>query len=190
MASQLVAALLGALVAFGGTYLIQRGQFRRADLEGVRLRVGLARGLRADLYAAKHACAGAQKYEIFPPGLRFPTYLWVAEGHRLIAAVTNPAEGALLDAFSRLGLHNELLAAIQQSSSVAEPTPEELEGQQEAIKSVGALIEKIDLAIDVLNRREGEWLEKERRLRHPLRTRVEFWRRRTRLVSLSPQNHE
>ena len=78
MSTALVAAFLGALVGFGGTHLLQRAQFRRAELEGVRDRVGIARALRADLYVAKLSTQNSLKTEVIPPGMRYPTDLWVA----------------------------------------------------------------------------------------------------------------
>jgi hypothetical protein len=89
----LVAALLGAVVAFGGTYLLQRAQFRRAELEAVQDRIGIARALRADLYVAKLSTQNSLKTQAIPPGMQYPTDLWIAQGHGIMKAIEPAAQG-------------------------------------------------------------------------------------------------
>jgi hypothetical protein len=176
MPDVLLAALSGAVIAFLGTSLLQRAQFRRADLEGVRERLGLTRALRADLHVAKLACETALTREVITPGTRFPVDLWVSHGHRLIAALYRLAEAALIDAFGRMAMVNGLLAAPVLATqpirfSAHNGDPEE----SEFAEKLQLLIDKIDTAVQILDRYEGECEQRAKRLRYPIKDRLP-WR--------------
>lgn len=168
MPDVLLAALSGAAVAFLGTAWLQWRQFRRTDLMGVRERLGLTRALRADLFVAKLACEIATGNETIAPGTRFPVDLWVSHGHRLIAVLRRPAEDALIDAFGRMAMINGLLAlgAVPLSTQENDPTP------GEAMEKLHLLIEKIDTAVQILNKYEEECEERAQRLVRPVKSRL------------------
>jgi hypothetical protein len=167
MGSELLAALLGAMVAFAGTYLLQRGQFRRADLEGVRERIGVTRGLRVELYAAKILTESSISTERIASGMTFPTDLWSAHGHRLIAALAQPAEAILIDAFGRFGSINSIIAGVQaQGGRISLASEGVLTSDH-----LAGLLRKIDAAIGMLNDLESEYEAREHQLLHPIASR-------------------
>ncbi|HEX3240302.1 MAG TPA: hypothetical protein VHR18_09225 [Solirubrobacterales bacterium] len=168
MGSELIAALLGAMVAFAGTYLLQRGQFRRADLEGIRERIGVARGLRADLYAAKLLTELSINSKQIPSGMAYPTELWNSQGHRLIAALSQSAEAILIDPFARFGALNSIAAGVQtQGASISLA-----EGDMLTPDHMAGMLKKIDAAIEMLNDLEREYEARERQLLHPIAIRL------------------
>jgi len=164
MPTTLVAALLGAIVAFGGTYLLQRSQFRHAELEGVQDRIGIARALRADLYVARLSTQNSLKTQVIPPGMQYPTGLWIAQGHRIMKALEPAAQDALMQAFGRMGALNGLLAAVGSTGLAVSNDPE-------GGVALNGLVELIDGAVVTLDRLEGFWIRRERRLQHPLKDR-------------------
>lgn len=101
MPDVLLTALTGAAIAFLGTSLLQRAQFRRADLEGVRERLGLPRALRADLLVAKLACESALNREVITPGARFPVDIYRNVLVRLNSATVRLGRPALELVISR-----------------------------------------------------------------------------------------
>src|SRR5262249_42234263 len=152
--------LFGALVAFGGTYLLQRGQFRRRELEDVEERLGLIRRLRADLQFARMLCEGALKSHHILPGVQMPVDLWIAQGHRGIAAIHGQEEQRLLDVFGRIVAVNGVWAAAPDGHKVlteseAETMREEDEGLGSFVvtdpESLENLIKRIDAALPALD---------------------------------------
>lgn len=173
MSSELVAALLGAVVAFAGTYLLQRSQFRRAEVDDLKQRLGLVRALRADLHIAKLACEMSLHNEVIPSGTKFPVDLWGSDGHRIIGLIHAPAESALVDAFGRMGLINGMLAAMPGPSGVSlKETEEDSEDEAAIADSLKQLITKIDLAVTFLDALQAGYEKRERLLCHPIRTRL------------------
>lgn len=144
MSSQLLAALSGAIVGFIGTFvgtwLLQRRQFHRQDLEALRMRYGIVKALRAELMESGLLVDGVIKRGGIPRGINFPTAAWESQGHLLIAAVIEPAEFALIEAFGRLRGMNGLIAAISGPSLPVNP-----EMGMEKLKKA------IDTAIGYLN---------------------------------------
>jgi hypothetical protein len=164
MPTALVAALLGAVVAFGGTYLLQRAQFRRAELEAVQDRIGIARALRADLYVAKLSTQNSLKTQVIPPGMQYPTDLWIAQGHGIMKAIEPAAQDALMQAFGRMGAVNGLLAVLGSAGLAVSHDPA-------SGVTLDGLVELIDTAVATLNGLEDFWVRRERRLRHPIKDR-------------------
>ena len=113
MSPELIAALLGACVGFVGSgvilWILQQSNFRRADLERVRTRLGIAKGLRVDLAEAGALIDGAIKRAELVHSARFPVALWESHGNVLIAELPEDAEMALMGAFSRLRMSNTIL---------------------------------------------------------------------------------
>jgi hypothetical protein len=167
MSSQLVAALLGAIVAFGGTYLLQRGRFRRAELEGVRERLGLTRALRANLYAAELQLEASIKNKVIPAGTTFPVALWDSHGHRLIGALRAPAEASLIDAFGRFAALNGLVNGIHRPGGHID-----LDDDLLTEDHLLGLLAKVVTAIGMLDALEAENEQRERHLSHPIRARL------------------
>jgi hypothetical protein len=173
MPTALLAALCGAAVAFAGTYLLQRAQFRHVDLDRLRERLGVARGLRADLLVSKLLCEVTLKNSKVPPGTSFPTDLWVSHGHLLMAAFYRPAEACMIDAFGRMGLVNRIFAAPPFANQAMDLRSSD--GAQEDLDLTATLhlmIEKFDAAVSVLDAYEVECEQRSRRLLHPLISRI------------------
>lgn len=94
-------------MAFGGTYLLQRAQFRRADKLRDRELLGLVRQLRADLNVSKKLCEGALVSKRIMAGVECQVGTWQAQGHRIIALLYDPAEiDALVEVFGRMAAVN------------------------------------------------------------------------------------
>lgn len=107
MSAELGAALAGAGVAFSGTYLLQRVQFRRADRDHERELLGLIRQLRADLRISKKLCEGALASRRIMAGVECPVDTWVAQGHKIIAVLLVDDEiEALVEVFGRMAAVN------------------------------------------------------------------------------------
>jgi hypothetical protein len=107
MSPELGAALAGAGVAFVGTYLLQRAQFRRADRERRQELRGLVRQLRADLHVSKKLCEGALASRRIMAGVECRTETWTAQGHKIIAVLMLDDEvEALVEAFGRMAAVN------------------------------------------------------------------------------------
>jgi hypothetical protein len=169
MPDVLLAALAGAGIGFLGTTFLQRSQFRRADLDLTRERLGITRGLRADLHVAKLVCENTISSNTIFPGTGFPVELWSAQGHRLIAAIRRPAEEILIDAFGRMGMLNRLLSGPAMSQVLEFST---YEGGADLANKLQGMIEKIDAAVEVLDLYEGECEKRALSLLHPFRSRL------------------
>lgn len=165
MPTPLASALLGAAVAFIGTYLLQRGQFRRYDLDGVRERLGLTRALRADLYVSKLTVELWIRDGQLTCGTNLAAALWASHGHRLVAALKPVPAEVMFDAFSRFNSVNGILSATQRPGG-------HLPLKDGALTSdhLQGLMDKIGMAIEVLDKLEGEYEGKELRLRFPFRS--------------------
>jgi hypothetical protein len=166
-----VSAFIGALVGFAGTYFIQRGIFRKSRLDQQRERLGILRGLRADLHVAKLLFDGALKSEAIGPGLRCPVELWQSSGHRILGAVTREAGEALNDAFGRLAAINGTWAALP-DAIVKDIDPTADDKVVVPPQSLKNMIEKIDGATSILDRLEGEYERREEKLLHPVKSRL------------------
>lgn len=166
MVAALIAALLGAIVGFAGTYLLQRGQFRRTDLDGLTERLGIARRLRADLEMAALLCESSIKNEALVPGTQFPADLWVSAGHRVIGGIERQDEQALIQAFNRFVAMNALMGAHHDPQGI--PLTGESLGEDDLQRLIGI----IGHAISILDQMESEYEARERRLRHPVRDRL------------------
>lgn len=158
---------MGALIGLATTALIQTRQFRREELNGVRERLGLTRGLRADLYAAKLVTEVSIKSEWIAAGSVWPVDLWVAQGHRLMAAMESPAEQAMIDTFSRFASINSMVAATRRPDGHL-PLKEDKLG----VKHLAGLIAKLDHAIGVFDSLETFYEERSANLQHPVRSRL------------------
>lgn len=172
MSSQIVSAFFGALVGFAGTYFIQRGIFRKSLLDQQRERLGILRGLRADLYVSKMLCEGALESEVIAPGLQCPTSLWEASGHRILGAVTRPAGETLNDAFGRIGAINGTWIALP-GAQVA--TKRSLKVPSNVVippDSFTRLIDRIDAATGILDQLESEYEVREEKMLHPIKSRL------------------
>jgi hypothetical protein len=164
MSSQLVSALLGAVVAFAGTYVLQRARYRRNDLVDVRARLAAVRLVRTDLYGTKRLCDGAIDQGVVVAGTQYPIGAWISYGHLIIGAVNRPAETALVDVYARLGPINGLILArgnqdVKLDGDMGEDT-------------LRNLVDKLSTAIAFLDRLESEWEVRELRLRNPIRSRL------------------
>jgi hypothetical protein len=170
MSTALFAALAGALVAFLGTALLQRSQFRRAELSDVRERLGLTRGLRADLLVTRMVCEQAMERKHLAPGTQYPVHLWRDHGHRLIAALKRPAEAALIDVFGRMEMLNGILGIpALAASGIAFSVHDKETRPGDFAARVELLIQKIDTATEILDRYESECEDREAGLRYPIR---------------------
>lgn len=171
MDSQLVGVLTGAAIGFGFTWILQTREFRRRSRELVREHLGLTRGLRADLYAAKLTVEVAIKHKELTGGAILPVALWEAHGHRTLGVLHRPGEQALIDTFSRFGILNRQLAQIAQLPGATL----KLEGDILDISDLTDLIDKIDHAVVLLDGLESEGLQREYQLHHPVRSRLPEW---------------
>ena len=112
-------------------------------------RLSVARGLRADLYLARLMLETIVEHNSFVVGMRFPLALWESQGHRLLGAVNAEAEDALTQAFCRLWGANGLIEAMARGTM----SKEDVDGKP--------LFERVDSAIEVLDRLEGEYVDRE-----------------------------
>ncbi|HEY2054581.1 MAG TPA: hypothetical protein VGH14_11660 [Solirubrobacterales bacterium] len=175
-----IAALLGAAVGFAGTYLLQRGQWRRGELADLRLRLGALRALRIDLYSVLTLLTSSIDNGVIAPGTHYPDEAWRAHGHLIVAALKPEPLETLTQVYGRLKPLNGVLAA--QGTLAYELDREECAVDRD---SLGQLAEKVDMAAQVLDRLEQEWIVRERRLRWPLRE--AFRRGRSRLRVAAPR---
>lgn len=162
MSSQVIAALLGALVAFAGTYLLQRGQWRRAELAQVRLRLGAVRALTIDLCAADLSARITEEHRVLTTGSRFPTQAWFTHGHLVLGVLKAESIDPLMQVFGRF----DSLNATAQAGNV------DLSDAPEVARSLPSLRGKIEIALDLLSRFEQELDAKREQLQHPWKSRA------------------
>jgi hypothetical protein len=174
-----IAALLGAAVGFAGTYLLQRGQWRRGELVDLRVRLGALRALRIDLYSALTLLTSSIDNGVIAPGTHYPDEAWRAHGHLIVADLKPEPLETLTQVYGRLKPLNGFLGA-QGTVSYG------LDREESAVNrdSLCQLAEKVDMAVRVLDRLEQEWIVKERGLRWPLREALR--RGRSRLRTAAP----
>ena len=97
-----------------------------------------------------------------------PTDLWISQGHRLLAALNQPAEDMLIQAFERfLSFNSMVQAATDRPGGHLSFEEGELHSPQ-----LQVLIDKIDTAVEVLDALEVEYEARELRLRHPVKSRL------------------
>jgi hypothetical protein len=161
--SQLLAGLAGAIVAFGGTWLLQRARFVREDRDGVRERLGIARALLAELQEARLQVDSGVKRGAIPNSTRFTVVVWHSHAHRLIAALTPHAWTGIVDAFVALSGSNTHLAAIP-----PEKTTLTLEPGSEMGDAFAELQAKVVTAYDILVGLNHEYAAKETAMRRLL----------------------
>lgn len=162
MPTEVFAALLGAIVGFGGTYLVQRGQWRRNDLEHVRLRLGAVRALTIDLCAADLTARITEENGVLAVSGRFPTEAWFTHGHLVLGALKGPNIEPLMQVFGRFDMLN----------ATAANGPVDLKDQPDAVDSLSSLRTRIDEALNLLAAFEIELDEKRERLQHPWKARL------------------
>ena len=170
MPSQVIAALLGALVAFAGTYLLQRGQWRRAELAQVRLRLGAIRALTIDLCAADLSAQITEEHKVLTRGSRFPTQAWFTHGHLILGVLKADSIDPLMQVFGRF----DSLNATAQAGNV------DLSDAPEVALRLPSLRRKIEIALDLLSRFEQEVDAKRQQLQHPWGSRANSLKARLR----------
>jgi hypothetical protein len=161
MSGQLLAAFGGAVVAFCGTGLLQAARNRREDRDGVRERLGITRGLKAELGEAAMYLDLALHGKLWVTATRYPVAVWEAEGHHLLAALEPDAALTLVEAFAKLRGTNTLMAAAPDLS-----VPVEAAGalDPEAVKKLAA---QVVAALEVLDALDANYAIRERELSTP-----------------------
>lgn len=151
-------------------------------MDGVRERLGITRALRVELYTAKLNTESSIKNEVVATGTVLPIQSWEAHGHKLLGALKRPGEIALIETFGRFGSINAIVAASQRPEGALRLKPGKLE-----LGHLAGLLGKIDRAIELMDGLEGEYQERELRLRWPVRSRMpEKWPGALRLEKVDP----
>jgi hypothetical protein len=165
MPSELLAALLGAIVGFAGTYLIQRSQWRRAELDRLRHRLGAFRMLKIDLASAAVLAEVTVQEQALIAGGKFPTTNWFNHGHVVAAELDEPSVEHLTEAFGRFDMLNAHLAAVG---------PGDLSENEEALARLPTLGRRIADAILAIQQAEVQLERQLDQLEHPWVSRFDF----------------
>jgi hypothetical protein len=161
MPTAVIAALLGAAVGFAGTYLIQRGHWRRQELEHLRMRLGVIRSLSIDLGAAALSVESSQTNSVIAQGTRYPTTTWFTHGHLVLGVLKPQAVTPLMEAFGRFDVVNSYLAALGEIK---------LKGSAAQEFNLPLMRQRIREALEVLERLEAETDAKREAVQHPWRS--------------------
>lgn len=171
MPSEVIAALLGALIGFAGTYLIQRGQWRRGELEQARLRLGAIRALAIDLRAAELTVRVADQRKVLVAGSRFPTQAWFTHGHLVLGVLKSESVDPLMQVFGRFDSMNSMIAAAGTT---------DFSEEREFARSLTDIKKGINTALILLARFEVEVDSKRDRLQRPWGVRIDRLRSKLR----------
>lgn len=170
MSAELLSALGGAVVAFGGSHLLQRSRFRREDLQSAREGLAATRALLYLLRRTRGDVDRALASGTRPAYIPFPVEGWSDLTLPLMAAMEPDAMDDVVNAFDRFEVVNRVLASYE--GPVVSLEPPEAEGAEDGVSlrpSFELLGRSIEQVQPILEQLEAEYLERDERLAHPLK---------------------